>query len=120
LTGNLTADPEAFFTEQGIAGARISVACNDRVKDDKGEWTNGQVVYLKATLWRSTAELAINNTSKGQKVVLTGKLTIDKYTDKAGIERQTPSVIVDQFAIVPHTSQPVSQSTDPWGETAPF
>ncbi len=123
MSGNLVADPEPFFTESGIAGARIRVACNDRKKDKDGNWIDGEVVYIKATCWKSSAELVINNGKKGAKVSITGRLTIDQYTDKSGVERFTPTVIVESIGAYPYENRgsSITLPADPWNENeSPF
>jgi single-strand DNA-binding protein len=122
MSGNLVADPEPFFTENGTAGARIRVACNESKKDKDGNWIDGEVVYIKATCWNSMAESVINNAKKGTKVNLTGRLSMDTYTDKAGVERSTPQVTVDSIGAYPYkTKDSITTAVDPWGENqSPF
>ncbi len=122
MSGNLVADPEPFFTESGITGARIRIACSDRKKDKDGNWVDGEVVYMKATCWKTLAETVINNAKKGTKVTISGRLTIDQYTDKNGIERQTPQVIVESIGAYPYeTKDSITLSVDPWNENpSPF
>jgi single-strand DNA-binding protein len=123
MSGNLVADPEPFFTESGIAGARIRVACNDRKKDKDGNWVDTDVVFIKATCWQSIAETVINNGKKGTRVTISGRLTIDTYTDKNGIERSTPQVIVESIGAATYKtgSDSITLSVDPWNENqSPF
>jgi len=123
MSGNLVADPEPFFTEGGVAGARIRVACNDRKKDKDGNWIDSDVVFIKATCWRTSAELIINNGKKGTKVTISGRLSMDTYTDKSGVERTTPQVTVESIGAYPYENVggSITLSADPWNESqSPF
>jgi single-stranded DNA-binding protein len=68
------------------------------------------------------AESVINNAKKGTKVNLTGRLSMDTYTDKAGVERSTPQVTVDSIGAYPYkTKDSITTAVDPWGENqSPF
>ena len=58
---------------------------------NKTEWHN--IVVFKPGL----REVAFNNITKGTRLHVTGKLTYGKYVDRNGVERQTTSIICDDF-----------------------
>ena len=46
---------------------------------------------------------------KGQKVLITGRIELGKYTDKEGVERLTTDIIVDSFGGVELIGNKVQQ-----------
>lgn len=98
LTGNLTNDPELRYTGKGTALLKLRVACNERKKDDRGEWVDGRSAFLNVNAWGGKAERAAETLKKGDEVIVIGRLSIDKYTDKDGNERQSIEIDADQVA----------------------
>ena len=58
---------------------------------EKTDWHN--IVIFKPYL----RENAFNNITKGTRLHVTGKLTYGKYVDRNGVERQTTSVVCEDF-----------------------
>lgn len=86
LVGNLTADPELRYTNSGKPLASFSVACNDRYKNDAGEWVDGETTFVNVVAWKHGE--AINNTlSKGNRVMVSGHLVQRNYETKDGQKR---------------------------------
>lgn len=57
VIGNLTADPELRFTQNGFAVANFSVASTPRTFDKRtGEWRDGEALFLRCNVWREFAE----------------------------------------------------------------
>lgn len=116
LTGNLTADPELRFTAKQTALLKLRVACNERRKDDRGNWIDGRSTFLTVNVWGAKAENAANHLSKGQAVTVTGRLIVDKYQDKEGNERQSVEVDADSIALdlsrLPGQAAPATPDTD--------
>jgi single-stranded DNA-binding protein len=64
--GNLTADPELRFFDNGTAFAEFGVAQNPRYRTANGEWADGETVFLRVKVWRDLAEAAAQDLKKGQ------------------------------------------------------
>ena len=73
IVGNLVDDPELRFTNNGIAVANMRVAVTQRIQQD-GEWRDGDTSFLKVNVWRSQAEHLADSLSKGDRVMVTGRL----------------------------------------------
>jgi single-strand DNA-binding protein len=73
IVGNLVDDPELRFTNTGIAVANLRVAVTQRIQQD-GEWRDGDISYLKVNVWRGQAEHLADSLSKGDRVMITGRL----------------------------------------------
>ena len=91
LTGNITKDAELRYTANDKAYSKFSVANNEGYGDNKK--TN----FFNCTLWGKSAENLNRFLTKGQKVLITGRVELGKYTDKEGVERLTTDIIVDSF-----------------------
>lgn len=72
IEGNLTADPELRFTNNGTA------VCNVRVAQSDSFMRNGErhetTEYFTVVVWNGQAENVAMSLSKGQRVVVNGKL----------------------------------------------
>ena len=63
-------------------------------------------------MWGKSAENLNRFLVKGQKVLITGRVELGKYTDKEGIERTTTDIIVDSFGGVELIGNKVQQESE--------
>jgi single-strand DNA-binding protein len=84
--GNLTGDPELKFTPSGAAVVSFTVASTPRVKQN-GEWTDGEPLFLRCSLWNAHAENVAETLKRGMRVTVTGKLKARSYTTREGDKR---------------------------------
>jgi len=82
VVGNLVADPETK-TAAGHNLARLRIASNERIKDQSGEWKDGDTTYIDVTCWRRLADGA-SSLKKGQRVIVHGKLKGRSFQRKDG------------------------------------
>lgn len=100
--GRLTADPELRFSQSGTAVCLMQLAFNSRRKNQAGEWEDGDVLFIRGTLFRQEAENASETYSRGMEVVVSGRVKLDQWEDKeTGQKRSAPSLLID--AIGPST-----------------
>jgi Single-strand binding protein family len=66
-------DPELRFTNNRIAVANLRVAVNQRIQQD-GAWRDGDTSFFKVNVWRGQAEHLADSLSKGDRVMVTGRL----------------------------------------------
>ena len=53
VVGNLTADPELRYTQNGIAVANFTIASTPRSFDRAtGEWKDGEALFMRASVWQ--------------------------------------------------------------------
>lgn len=121
LAGNLTRDPELRFTGSGKAVVNFSVACNQRHKNEAGEWVDGETTYLDVTSWYAPEQIN-TDLHKGSKVLVTGTLKQRSYETKDGEKRTSFEVNADTVAIIvkPQAGAPATQTiaaADPWTGT---
>lgn len=87
VTGNgrLTREPALRHTDSGKAVANISVASDQRRRDDGP-------VYIDLVLWEGAAEAAAKHLVKGQAISFTGRLTTRLYDNRDGEKRMAVEV----------------------------
>lgn len=80
--GNLVSDPEIRFTPSGAAVANFTLITESRTKQDDGSYGDGQGVSVRCTAWKGLAENIAESFTKGQRVMVTGRMVGDKWQDK--------------------------------------
>ncbi|KRV48798.1 hypothetical protein AQ490_23300 [Wenjunlia vitaminophila] len=95
LTGvaRLVADPELRVTQSGTAVASIRLAFNSRRKNDRGEWEDGDTLWVRGTCWRDLAEHAAETLAKGMEVVVVGELRTESW-ERDGQKQQAPALLI--------------------------
>jgi single-strand DNA-binding protein len=86
LSGNLTRDPELRFTPSGRAVTSFSVAVNERVQNDNGEWEDTDPEYFDCQAWGQQAEHVVECLSKGNRIVAVGYFQDETYENRDGDE----------------------------------
>jgi len=92
VIGNLGRDPEIRETDKGSKFATLSLATNRVVKGER------ETDWHKIVVWDTKiAEVLQKYTHKGSKVLLRGRLTYRKWTNKEGAEVTTAEIHLDRF-----------------------
>ena len=90
IIGNLTADPELRYTQNGLAVANLIIASTPRTYDRQAsEWKDGETLFLRASVWREFAEHVAGSLTKGTRVIASGVLKQRSYEDKKTGEKRT-------------------------------
>lgn len=98
VVGNLTADPELRYTQNGLAVANFTIASTPRNFDrQKNEYVDGEALFLRASVWREFAEHVAGSLSKGSRVIATGRLKQRSYETKEGEKRTAIELEVDEI-----------------------
>ncbi len=98
VVGNLTADPEMRYTQNGLAVANFTIASTPRTFDrQSNEWKDGEALFLRASVWREFAEHVAQSLTKGMRVVAQGRLTQRSYQDREGQNRTSIELEVDEI-----------------------
>lgn len=80
ICGNTTAEPDLKFGASGVARCSFTVAVNERVKDDQGNWRDGDATFYRCTAWRQQAEnVAATVQGSGVRLVVHGKFKARPY-----------------------------------------
>jgi single-strand DNA-binding protein len=95
IVGNLADDPELRFTNNGIAVANMRVAVTQRIQQD-GEWRDGDTSFLKVNVWRAQAEHLADSLSKGDRVMVTGRLRQRSWETPESEKRSVTEIEADE------------------------
>lgn len=124
IIGNLVRDPELRTTQSGVAVCTFTVAVNRRKQG--AEAGQQEADFFRVTTWRQLAENCNRFLAKGRKVGVTGTLTLESYTDKNGLPRNSLEVMADEVEfLTPRTADapPAPEQTNAWagdGSDLPF
>ncbi|MFT4123015.1 MAG: single-stranded DNA-binding protein [Microbacteriaceae bacterium] len=98
VVGNLTADPELRYTQNGLAVANFTIASTPRTFDRaSNEWKDGEALFLRASCWREFAEHVAGSLTKGSRVIASGRLKQRSYDDRDGNRRTAIELEVDEI-----------------------
>ena len=115
VVGNLGSDAEFRKTPKGTPVTSFNIANTPR-KSVNGEWVNGDTTWFRVFVWNYDAAGTATVLRKGDKVLVTGRLQISKYTTKDGEERQSLEINADTVGLVPKYAPepqvPVSDKSD--------
>ena len=95
MPGNLVHDPELRFTNTGTAVANMRMAVTQRIQQD-GEWRDGDTSFLKVNVWRGQAEHLADSLSKGDRVMVTGRLRQRSWETPEGEKRSVAEIEADE------------------------
>ena len=93
VVGNVTRDPELRFTPGGAPVANFGLAWNR--KDQNGEEV---VSFFDITCWRSLAENVAESITKGQRVIVYGRLDQRSWENQEGERRSKVEIVADEVA----------------------
>ena len=86
LLGRLAEEPELKYTQSGISVLKFDLAVKSGFKKENFPY------YIPIVCWRESAEFVARHMHKGQQVLVEGRLTARKYTDKDGNNRKAVEV----------------------------
>ncbi|MCX7779423.1 MAG: single-stranded DNA-binding protein [Negativicutes bacterium] len=92
LVGRLTQDPEIRYTQTGKAVASFTVAVNRFVSQGRSE-----ADFIPVVVWDKLAEVCGNNLTKGQRVLVEGRLQIRSYEGNDGQKRRVAEVVAQNI-----------------------
>ncbi len=100
VAGNLVADPEARVSQAGKPWVTFRIANTPRVRDrNTNEWADGETLWLGCRAYGQEAENIAASLRKGQRVVVTGRLSQRSYTDNQGNERTALDLEIDEIGV---------------------
>ncbi|MBT2383012.1 single-stranded DNA-binding protein [Streptomyces sp. ISL-11] len=122
VIGNLTADPELKFTDNGSALAKFTVAATPRTYDkDSGQWRDGTSTFFRCAAWRTLAEHIAESLTKGSRVVVSGRIRQHNWQTPEGENRSMLALEVDDIGaslrfttVAINGKQPRPTSNDAW------
>jgi single-strand DNA-binding protein len=95
IAGNLTKDPELRFTTSGKGVATMNIAVNRRFQVNN-EWQE-DVSFFTVVVWGERADNACASFTKGDRVLVVGRLEQRTYTTKEGDKRSQVEIIASDI-----------------------
>ena len=100
LVGNCGRDPEIRYLPSGQAVANVSVATSTRRKDKNTGESIETTEWHRVTFYDRLAEIAGEYVKKGRPIYVEGRLKYGKYTDQAGIEKNTVDIVATELQLL--------------------
>ena len=100
LIGNCGRDPEVRYLPSGQAVANVSIATSSRRKDKSSGEMVEDTQWHRVTFYDRLAEIAGEYVKKGRPLYVEGRLKYGKYTDQAGVERNTVDIIATEMQLL--------------------
>jgi single-strand DNA-binding protein len=100
LLGNCGRDPEIRYLPSGQAVANVSLATSTRRKDKNTGESVEDTQWHRITFYDRLAEIAGEYVKKGQPIYIEGRLKYGKYTDQAGVEKNTVDIIATEMQLL--------------------
>ena len=121
VSGNLGRDPELRYTPQGNAVADFSLANNDKRGEEE------VTTWFRVTVWGKQAESVSQHLTKGRKVIVQGRVSLDTFEKRDGtqgyslvINASTVQFLPDGKGNFPGNEKPVKVSADTDEDMIPF
>ena len=95
IAGNLVDTPELRFTNNGTPVTNLRVAVTQRIQQD-GEWRDGDTSFFKVNVWRGQAEHLADSLTKGDRVMVTGRLRQRSWETPEGEKRSVAEIEADE------------------------
>ena len=96
--GNLTGDPETKSVGQDKKVCKFCIAINNRINDS--------VTFIDVETWNKSAENCSRFLSKGRKVLVEGRLQLNKWQAKNGENRSKIFCIADLVTFLDKSESP--------------
>jgi single-strand DNA-binding protein len=112
IAGNLVDTPELRFTNTGTPVTNLRVAVTQRIQHD-GEWRDGDTSFFNVNVWRGQAEHLAESLSKGDRVMVTGRLRQRSWETPEGEKRSVAEIEADEVgASLKFATAKVERATD--------
>lgn len=101
LIGNVGADPEVRYVEEGVPVARLRLATTERGYTlQNGTQVPDRTEWHQVILWRKLAEIVEKYVHKGDKLYVEGRLRYSTYDDKQGQRRYVTEIWADNMEML--------------------
>ncbi|TVQ12601.1 MAG: single-stranded DNA-binding protein [Balneolaceae bacterium] len=91
IIGHLGADPDVRYSQNNTAIATLSVATNERYKDQNGDWQES-TEWHRIVAFGRIAEVCQEYVKKGSKIYVEGSLQTRSWEDKDGVKKYTTEI----------------------------
>jgi len=98
--GKCGRDPEVRYLPSGQAVANVSIATSTRRKNRETGDMVEDTQWHRITFYDRLAEIAGEYVKKGRPIYVEGRLKYGKYTDQAGVEKNTVDIIATELQLL--------------------
>jgi single-strand DNA-binding protein len=112
LIGNVGADPQVKYLDQGVCVAQVRLATTERGYTlQNGTQVPDRTEWHTCIFWRKLGETVEKYVHKGDRLYVEGKIQSRDWTDRQGVSRKTVEIMVDNMEMLSPkpTDQPASQ-----------
>ncbi len=99
LIGNLGADPETRFMQDGTCVCNLRLATTEKFKNRNGEQQE-KTEWHRVVLWGRLGEIANQYLKKGARVYIEGKIETRKWQDRDGNDRYTTEIRASEMKML--------------------
>lgn len=99
IIGRLGQDPDVKYTQSNTAVANLSVATNERYKDNNGEFQE-RTEWHRVVAWGRLAEICQQYLRKGSLIYIEGPIQTRQWEDKDGQKRYTTEIRALQMTML--------------------
>jgi single-strand DNA-binding protein len=99
LIGNLGADPETRFTQDGTCVCNLRLATTEKFKSRAGEQQE-RTEWHRVVLWGRLGEIANQYLKKGARVYIEGKIETRKWQDRDGNDKYTTEIRANEMKML--------------------
>ncbi len=99
LIGNLGADPETRFTQDGTCVCNLRIATTEKFKNRNGE-PQERTEWHRVVMWGRLGEIANQYLSKGSRVYIEGKIETRKWQDRDGNDKYTTEIRANEMKML--------------------
>lgn len=128
LMGRLTKDPDVRYTQTGKVVCQFTLAVDRPFANQDRQ---KEADFIQVVVWGKIAELCGNSLTKGQRVLIDGRLQIRSYDAKDGGKRWVTEIIAQSVEFIErktadsnsqgHSSNPAPKSEmEAFGPAVPF
>ena len=96
VIGNITRDPELRWTPGGTAQITFGLACNRRRQNRQTQEWEESTSFFDIVCWGSLAENAGESLSRGNRIIVTGRLEQRSWEGQDGEKRSKIEIIADE------------------------
>lgn len=116
--GRLVRDPEVRYTQTGKVVCQFTLAVDRPFANQEGQ---READFIPVIVWGKQAELCGNSLTKGQRLLVEGRLQIRSYDAKDGSKRYVTEVIGNSFEFIERKAAAGDSSNmESFGSSVPF
>lgn len=109
LNGRLVKDPERVGNNTNHTVVTFSVACQRDIADKDGNYSTD---YFNCVAFGNTANYISSYIRKGNLVTVSGRLTVDTFTNKQGQKQQAYKISAEQVYLLEKPNTKVKQENN--------